>query len=176
MPALFILIAALLLPQSPQAPAKAYPKKSGIFAMTTQGPVELKVSGEPTRIELSNVVRCYYAPDSFDRIQAVEALESFYVNLMGWVPRDLYIVVGRDQLTNPTVKYQRLTGRAVNRGAIAFQIVSDDLRPAFVEQAARRLSPSGTVDATTEVYVVLELRNRDGLSDRAYPVRIRSAK
>jgi hypothetical protein len=172
-----LLVAALVVPLSLQQPAKqALPKKAGIFAMTPQGAVELKVSGEPNQIDRANGVKCYYPPDSFDRIPSVESVESFFVNMMDWAPRDLYIVVGRDRLTNPTEKYQRLNGRAVNRGPVAFRIVADDLSPAFLAQAARRLSPTGTVDEATEVYLVLELRSTAGLNDRAYPVRIRIPK
>ena len=175
-----MLLAAVLLPfaqQNPAASKPSFPKKSGVFAMTPAGALELKISGEPARLELSNTTKVYYAPEAFDAIPVVESVQSFYVNMMNWGPSDLYLVVGRDQLANPSDRHVRLNGRAITRGLVAVQIVADDLASrAFIEQAVRRLSGSGGFDASTEAYVVLELRNSAGLSDRAYPVRLSLAK
>jgi hypothetical protein len=169
-----MLVAAVLLGAGAQDPAKpVFPKKSGVFAMTAEGPVELKVSGEPNQVEKSTTFRCFYAPKDYDKIPTVSSLQSFYVSAMGWAPRDLYIIVGRDMLSNPSEKYQRLRGRAVTQGAIAFQVVSADLEsPAFVEQAITRLS----TDPTAEAYVVLELTSTAGLSNRSYPVKLERPK
>jgi hypothetical protein len=183
MPALVALVALLLLPAGPFAPESqaarkhAYPSKSGIYAMTSEGPVELKVSGERNDVELAIGLQMYYSPESFGRIPAVDSVRSFYVSAMGWAPKDVYMVVGRDRLTNSLDKYQRLNSRVVSRGVLAFEILSADLEsPEFVARTIRRLAPAGVGDADLEAYLVLELRSQAGLNDRAYPVRIRLPK
>lgn len=174
MPGIILLIAALLAPLGTQAPAKtAYPKKSGIFAMTSQGPVELKVSGERNYVQGDLELRCFFSPDSFDRIPAAESVQSFYVSAMGWTPRAIYIVVGRDGLVNSKDKHRRLAGREVRRGAVAFEVFSVDLEtPDFVLRAIKQLAPPTATLAEVEAYLVLDLHSTTGLNDRAYPVRI----
>jgi hypothetical protein len=181
MPALVMLIAALLLPAGTwagQAPGKVvYPKKSGIFAMTPQGPVELKVSGERNAVELAIGLTSFYSADSFDRIPAAESVQSFFVSAMGWQAKGLYLVVGREALTNSLDKYQRFAGRVVMRGAVAFEIQSADLEsPDFVLRAIRKLAPAGIADPEVEAYLVLELRSTSGLNDRTYPIRVQVPK
>lgn len=180
MPALVTVIALLLLPLGPwgqpsQASGKpAFPRKPGIYAMTPQGPVELKVSGERNEVEMAGLLKSYYPPDSFDRIPVAESVRSFYVSAMGWKPRGVYLVVGREYLTNAFEKYQRLNGRVVMRGAVAFEIQSADLEsPDFVLRTIRRLAPTGLSDADIEAFLVLELRSEAGLAGRTYPVKIR---
>jgi hypothetical protein len=170
MPAVMLLVAALLMTAGVQDQKKpAFPKKSAIFAMTAQGPVELKISGEPNRIALTNGVRCFYSPSDYDKIAVVDSIESFYVSAMGWEARDMYVIVGRELLSNPSEKYLRLKGRSVPRGAVAFQVLSEELgTPGFLEQVARRLSS----DPAAELYVVLELHSTGGMTDRSYPVKI----
>jgi hypothetical protein len=176
MPALVMLIAALLLPAGPwaaQAPAKAFPKKSGIYAMTPQGPVELKISGERNDVEKAIGLKSFYSAESFDQIPAAESVQSFYVSAMGWQAQGLYLVVGREALTNSLDKYQRLAGRVVMRGAVAYEVQSVDLAStAFVRGAIQRLAPAGAADASIEAYLVLELASTTGLNARTYPIRI----
>lgn len=177
MPAFILFVAALLVspvPWSDQAPARrSFPKKAGIYAMTPQGPVELKVSGEKNEVEKAVVLQNYFSPDSFDKIPSAESVQSFYVSAMGWQPKGLYMVVGREYLTNSYEKLQRFAGRLVPRGAIAYEIESADLQsPEFVLRAIRRLAPAGVADADLEAYLVLEVRSVTGLNGRAYPIRI----
>jgi hypothetical protein len=181
MPALIVLLAALLalpLPLPAQAPAKpAYPKKSGIFAMTSQGPVELKVSGERNFVPGDMRLRCFFSPNSFDKIPAAESVQSFYVSAMGWAPRGIYLVIGRDGLVNSLDNYRRLTGRVVTRGAVAFEVLSADLEtPGFVTSAIRQLAPAGANLSEVEAYLVLDLRSTSGMNDRAYPIRVQIPK
>jgi hypothetical protein len=165
----------LLLGSAAAQPAgkPVYPKKMGIYAMTPQGPVELKVSGERADVELTNGLKCFYSADSFDRIPKAELVQSFYVSAMGWVPRGLYLVVGRDGLVNSQDRYQRFTERMVLRGAVAFEVFSVDLQsPGFILRAIRKLAPAGLADSEIEAYLVLELKSTSGLNDRSYPIRI----
>jgi len=97
-----------------------------------------------------------------------------YTNMIDWRPKDLYVAVGRDRLTDPLKGYQRLTGRVVTRGVVAFQIVCDDLEPASLAQAMRW--PTASDAERSDAYLVLELRSIAGLSDRAYPARITMPK
>jgi hypothetical protein len=181
MHALIVLLAALLaFPAAPSAQAQAqpaYPKKAGIFAMTSQGPVELKVSGERNFVQGDQRLKCYFSPDSFDKIPAAESVLSFYVSTMGWAPRDIYLVIGRDGLVNSMDNYRRLAGRMVTRGAIAFEVLSADLEnPDFVMRAIRQLAPPGANLADVEAYLVLDLRSTSGMNSRAYPIRVQIPK
>jgi hypothetical protein len=178
MPALVLLIAALLVPPSLQPPAaQAYPKKSAIYAMTAQGPVELKVSGERNFVQGDFRLKAFFSPNSFDKIPVAESVRSFYVNAMGWAARGVYLIVGRDGLVNSTENYKRLAGRVLQRGAIAFEVMSADLDdPAFILTATRQIAPAGANLAELEVYLVLDLRSTSGMNDRAYPVRVQLEK
>lgn len=183
MPLLSVALAFFLLPLGswiavgaitalPQA-KQAFPKKAGIYVLTAQGPVELTVSGE--RSEEPHVIglKTYYSPDSFDRIPTADSVRSFFVSLMDWTPKGLFLVVGRDGLTNSLDKYQRFAGRMVPRGAVAVEVLSSDLEsPEFILRAIRKLAPAGVADANLEAYIVLELKSAAGLNDRAYPIRI----
>jgi len=100
-------------------------------------------------------------------------VRSFFVSLMDWTPKSLYLVVGRDALTNSLDKYQRFAGRTVPRGVVAIEVLSSDFEsPEFILRAIRKLAPAGVADADLEVYIVLELKSAAGLNDRAYPIRI----
>jgi hypothetical protein len=180
MSALVTLIAWLFLPPGPSSLAAqasrpaAYPKKSGIYAMTPQGPVELKVSGERHDVEKAVGLQSYYSPASFDKIPTADSVQSFYVSAMGWAARGVYLVVGREGLTNMLDNYQRFAGRVVTRGAVAFELQSADLESAeFVLRAIRRLAPAGVPDSDLEVYLVLDLKSTAEMTDRTYPIRIR---
>ncbi len=120
MPALLTVVMCLLLSYGSAAAQPAskqvYPKKSGIYAMTPQGAVELKVSGERNDIEHTNGVKCFYSAESFDRIPTAESVQSFHVSAMDWAPRGIYLVVGRDALINSLDCYQRFAGSVVSRG------------------------------------------------------------
>jgi hypothetical protein len=193
MPALVVMLATTLLVSSVSAPQQppgqpALPKKSGVFAMTPQGAVELKISGEADTVDntqanlglgqqsvnrsATNMVKCYFSAKDIERIPVVESLQSFYVNMIGWSPRDLFMVVGREALVNQTEKYERFVGRTVNRG-IAFVVSAADLEsPAALLQSIKKLAPAGVPVDQLDVYVVLAVRNSEGLTPRAYPVRI----
>jgi hypothetical protein len=150
-----------------------YPKKSGIYAMTPQGPVELTVSGERNNIELGLNLQCLFAAESFDRIPRAESVNSFYVSAMGWSAQRVVLVVGRDALVNSQDRYQLFSGTVQSRGVVAFEVYAPDLRsPAFVRNAIRKLTPRDGSDGELEVYVVLELRSSAGMNGRAYPIRI----
>jgi hypothetical protein len=174
MPALIVLIAALLAPSAVPSPAQtAYPKKTGIFAMTSQGPVELKVSGERNFVQGDFRLLCFYSPDAFDKIPAAESVQSFYVSAMGWAPRNVYLVIGRDGLVNSKDNFRRLAGRLVQRGAVAFEVLSSDLENRdFVPSAVKQMAPAGANLGELEVYLVLDLRSTSGMNDRAYPIRV----
>ena len=158
---------------SGRAQAKpVWPRNAGVYAMTAQGPLGLKISGERSAVDKALGLKVIYSSRDLDRIPVADTVQSFFVNMADWTPKDLYMVVGRDRLTDPLTKYQRLSARAVTRGVVAFEIVSTDLEPAFLLRAIRRLTPAGVADADIEAYVVLELKNAAGLNDRSYPVRI----
>ncbi len=160
-------------PGRPQAGVE-WPAKAGVYAMTARGPVELLVNGERSWVFGAMGQQVRYDPREFEQIPALDAVESFFVRMAGWTPKDLYLVVGRERLIDPMTKYQRLAGRAIARDVTAVQIIAADLEPLSLAEAIRRLTPKGKTNA--EPYVVLELKSSAGQPDRAYPVRIAPAK
>jgi hypothetical protein len=150
-----------------------YPKKAGVYAMTSEGPVELTVTGEPSNVELALGLKSFYPADSFDKIPKAAWVRSFYVSAMGWVARRVYLVVGREALVNSLDHYQLLSGSVVSRGVVAFEVTSADLQSlAFIRQAIHKLAPAGVPDSELEAYLVLELKSTSGLNNRNYPIRI----
>jgi hypothetical protein len=172
---------SLLLPPGPgmaqdpgRAPAQTvWPKRPGVYAMAPNGPVELKISGERNDVDRALGLKVVYSPGDIDRIPVADTVQSFFVNMVDWTPRDLYMVVGRDRLIDPLTRYQRLSARAVTRGLLAFEILATELEPASLLSAIRRLAPGGAAGAGIEAYIVFELKSATGLNDRAYPVRIK---
>jgi hypothetical protein len=169
---LFLLLSCGVSSAQP-APKVKYPGKSGIYAMTAQGPVELKVSGEPSSLLGTLKQQTFYSADAFDKIPKVDAVRSFYVSAMGWAPKRLYLVVGREALVDSQDRFQLFTAGTASRGVVAFEVLSPDLlSPAFVLGSIRKLAPAGVPDSELEVYLVLELKNTAGLTARSYPIRI----
>lgn len=163
---------ASLAAAAPPGPKVKFPSKMGIYAMTGQGPVELKVSGEPDNLP-GVINKTFYSADSFARIPSVDSVRSFYVSAMGWTFRRAYLVVGRDALVDAQTRFQLCTAGTISRGVVAFEVVSSDFQSApFIREAVRKLAPAGAPEADLEVYLVLELRNTEGLNARNYPVRI----
>lgn len=132
----------------------------------------MKISGELNTVQWGLGLKVFYAPGDLDRIPVADTVQSFFVNMLEWKPKDLYMVVGRGRLTDPETRYQRLSARAVTRGAVAFEVISTDLEPGFLLRTIRRFAPAGTADEDIEAYIVLELKSAAGLNDRCYPVRI----
>jgi hypothetical protein len=155
-----------------QAPTTFGP---GIFAITSAGAVELTVYGERD-IQVGDLVRkTFYPPGAFDKIPAGDDLRSFVVNMPGWTPRDLYMIVGRKNLQTPFEKNRRLTGRLLPRGPV-FEVVSDGFDLASLQKDYVRLLPKKATDEQSEAFVVVEVGSSDGLNRRCYPVRLRLAK
>ncbi len=156
-----------------KAPKVKYPGKSGVFAMTPQGAVELKVSGEPNEVPGAIGIQNFFSAEDFDKIPKVESVNSFYVSAMGWAVRRVYLVVGRDGLVNSLDRYQMFSTSIVSRGVVAFEVVSPDLQdPGYIVRSARKLAKPGTPVQDIEAYLVLELKGTTGLSPRNYPVRV----
>jgi hypothetical protein len=177
MPARLAILLCLLVScgsAAAQSPAKpSFPKKMGIYAMTSDGPVELKVSGEPAEVALAIGLKSFYAADSFDKIPKATWVRSFYVSAMNWVAWRLYLVVGREALVDSLNNYQMLSTVVHSRGVIAFEVVLADLQNlAWIRQAIMKLAPAGVAQADLEPYLVLELKSTSGLNNRNYPIRI----
>ncbi len=177
MPARLAVLLFLLLTcgsaaaQTPDKPA--FPKKMGFFAMTSDGPVELKVSGEPAEVDLALGLKSFYSADSFDKIPKAKWVRSFYVSAMNWVAWRLYLVVGREALVDSLNHYQMLSSSVISRGVIAFEVVSPDLQNlAFIRQAILKLAPKGVPEDQLEAYIVVELKSTMGLNNRNYPIKI----
>jgi hypothetical protein len=177
MPARLAILLCLLLScgaAAAQTPAKPkFPSKMGIFAMTSEGPVELKVSGEPNNVAGALKLESFYSADSFDKIPKAAWVRSFYVSAMNWIAWRLYLVVGRDALVDSLNHYQMLSSSVISRGVIAFEVTSADLQDlAWVRQSIMKLAPAGVPEDQIEAYIVLELKSTSGLNNRNYPIKI----
>jgi hypothetical protein len=155
--------------QSPAAPAP------GVFAVTGLGSIELSVFGERAFVAYDMNPKVFYPPGSFDRIAAADDIQAFVVNMAGWAPRELYMVVGRKRLSSPFQKNARLVGRVLSKGTTLIQVVSEGFDLPSLQRDYLRLLSRNATGEDAEAFVVLELKNRDDLNDRSYPLRIRLA-
>lgn len=168
----FVLLSSALSAAQPPAKVK-YPGKSGIYAMTSDGPVELKVSGEPNNVSGALKLESFYSADSFDKIPTATWVRSFYVSAMNWVARRLYLVVGREALVDSLNHYQMLSSSVISRGVIAFEVTSPDLQDlSWIRQVIMKLKPADVAEDQLEAYIVLELKSTSGLNNRNYPIKI----
>ena len=147
------------------------PDRPGVFAVTDKGPVEMAVFGEQRRVE-GAIDTFAYAPAELERIPAVQSVKAFYVNVMGWLPKDLYLIVGTKRLATPRDRYRRLNGRAYSKGPILYEVVTEKLEPAALEQEYRRLAGKARAGEDVRAFVVLELSSQAGLNRRCYPVQV----
>jgi hypothetical protein len=174
MTALFLLSGLLLCPPSAAAfgpDAVQMPDRPGVFAVTNRGIVELPVFGE--RREVQDAIDSFhYVAEELDRIPIVPSVSSLYVNVMGWTPRDLYLIVGRKKLATPRDNYRRLNGQAFSKGPILFEVVTKKLEPAELEKEYRRLAGKKRPGDDVRAFVVIELSSQAGLSRRCYPVQV----
>ena len=92
--------------------------------------------------------------------------------MMGWTPKDLYLVVGRARLETPRDEYRRLNGRAYSKGPILFEVVTENLEPAALEKEYRRLARKKRPGEDVRAFVVLELISQAGLNRRSYPIQV----
>jgi hypothetical protein len=145
----------------------------GVFAVTSTGPVELSVYGERAFVAGDMNPRVFYPPGAFDRIAPVDDIKAFVVNMTGWTPRDLYMLVGRKRLAAPYQKNQRLVGRMSSSGPTLIKVESEGFDLASLQRDYLRLLPKKATTEESEAFIVLEVKSRDGLNDRSYPVRIR---
>lgn len=169
-----LFVGLLLLPLHravAQPPPAQPPDRSGVFAVTDRGTIELTGYGERHRQEHA-IDSFSFTPSALDQIPVVSSVRAFYVNMMGWVPKDLYLIVGRKRLATPRDEYHPLTGRAYSRGPVLFDVVTEELEPAKLEQAYRKLASKKRSGEDVRPFIVLELNNRSGLDARSYPIRV----
>ena len=174
MTAMFLLMALLLYPPCEAASEPAslqLPDGPGVFAVTDRGIVELPVFGEQRKVE-GAIDTFVYAPAELDRIPVVSSVSALYANVMGWIPKDLYLIVGRKRLATPRDNYRRLNGRAYSKGPILFEVVTEKLEPGALAQEYRRLAGKKKSGDDVRAFVVLELSSQTGLDRRSYPVQV----
>jgi hypothetical protein len=153
-------------PGSPQLP-----DRPGVFAVTERGTVELPVFGEQRKVE-GAIETFAYAESDLERIPVVASISALYVNVMGWTPKDLYLIVGRQRLATPRDDYRRLNGRAYSKGPILFEVVTEKLEPEALEKEYRRLAKKKRSGEDVRAFVVLELISQAGLNRRSYPIQV----
>ena len=174
MTAMFLLMALLLYPPYEAASEPASPQLPdgpGVFAVTDRGIVELPVFGEQRKVE--GAIDTFVFPAAeLDRIPVVLSISAIYVNVMGWTPKDLYLIVGRKRLATPRDNYRRLNGRAYSKGPILFEVVTEKLEPGALEQEYQRLAGKKKSGDDLRAFVVLELTSQAGLNRRSYPIQV----
>src|SRR5512139_2325107 len=95
LPRFLVLALGCWMIQDPVGPPAnvVWPRTAGVYAMTAQGVLELRISGERSTPYLVLDSKVVYAPGDFDQIPAADTVQSFYVNMVNWQPKDLYLVV-----------------------------------------------------------------------------------
>jgi hypothetical protein len=174
MTAIFLLTGLLLCPPCAAAfepAAGQLPDRPGVFAITNRGTVELPVFGEQRNVE-GAIDSFAFAASDLDRIPIVPSISSLYVYLMGWTPKDLYLIVGRKKLATPRDDYRRLNGQAFSKGPVLFEVVTSKLEPAELEKEYRRLAGKKRPGEDVRAFVVIELSSQAGLNRRTYPVQV----
>jgi hypothetical protein len=170
-----LLLTGLLLAVPISIPADlsqaTFPDRPGVFAVTDRGMVELKVVGEQRTVE-GAIDTFAYAASELDQIPAVASVRSLYVNLMGWLPKDLYLIVGRHRLATPRDEYRRLLGRAYSKGPVLFEVVTEKLEPDALQKEYRQLARKKRAGEDVRAFVVLELASQAGLNRRSYPIQV----
>lgn len=154
-----------------QMPAVQPPDHPGVFAVTDRGRIELTGFGERQSVE-SAIDTFAFAQSALDQIPVVSSVRSFYVNMLGWVPKDLYLLAGSKRLRTPRDDYRRLNGRAYRLGPVLFEIVTEALEPGALEKQYRSLVKKQRHGEDLNAFVVLETVSQSGLNRRSYPIQI----
>ena len=170
-----LLIAGLFLCPSLQAAAQPpnfrIPSRPGVFAVTDQGVVEMTVFGERRPVDFS-IPSFVYGSTELDQIPIVASIRSIYVNMMGWKPGDLCLIVGRQRLATPRDDFRRLVWKFNPRGVVSADIVSHEFEPAALQKYRKHLTSSSRPGDDVRAFIVLELRSQTGLAPRGYPVQV----
>ena len=171
-----VLVACLLggaagTPPSVAPAAAQLPEEPGVFALTPAGLVRLPVFGEQRSVE-GAIDTFLYAPADLERIPVVQSIRAIYVNLMGWQPKDLYLVAGGKGLASPRDDYRRLNGLAYSKGPILIEVVTEKLDPRALEDEHRKLTRKKRPGEDVRAFVVVELASQAGLNRRAFPVQV----
>jgi hypothetical protein len=147
------------------------PDRPGVFAVTDHGVVEMTVFGEPRQGNYS-IPSIVYGSTELDQIPVVSSIRSIFVNMMGWRPRTLYLLVGRQRLASPSSDYQRLNATINPRGVVRFEVLSHEFQPEELQKSYRRLTSKSQPGDDTRAFIVLGLSNQTGQPGRSYPVQV----
>ncbi|MCX6544370.1 MAG: hypothetical protein NTV05_08140 [Acidobacteria bacterium] len=154
-----------------QPPNFRIPNRPGVFAVTNQGVVEMTVFGE-RRSEEYSIPSFVYGSTELDQIPIVASIRSIYVNMMGWSPRDLCLIVGRQRLATPRDDFRRLIWKFNPRGVVSVDIVSQEFQPEALQKYQKHLTSNSRPGDDVRAFIVLELRSQSGLAARGYPVQV----
>lgn len=157
--------------QAPQAAPASPPDRTGVFAVTDRGTIELTAFGERQSVEAA-IDTFVYRPGAVEQIPSVASVRSFFVNMLGWTPKDLYLIAGHKRLSTPRDDYRRLLGRAYRRGPVLYEVLTERLEPDVLWKEYRSLAGKKGVQEGVAAFVVLEITSETGLNRRGYPIRV----
>ena len=144
----------------------------GVFAITSQGLVELKIFGEDSSAQQQLGPTSFYRPGIPEQIVSSGSVQSLLVNLPDWGVGALHMVVSRGQLRTHLEHSFRLRTTTIPLGPGATQIFSADLAGGELQAEYRRRVPAGTTGPDAEAFLLLETRSAVGLKARTYPIRL----
>ncbi len=145
----------------------------GVYVVTGDGPVRLHTYGEQTRAYDTGSMVFHFQAGSLDRVPTASSIKSIVVDMLGWKPRSLHFVVGRDQLTADFPESRQLVFRQLLVSATAVDVYCREFSSPWVKEAYRSLSAryAGEPDLPEAFFIVI-LNSSAGLARRAYLVRL----
>jgi hypothetical protein len=145
----------------------------GVYAITSDGMVQLKISGDASRVR-GEVGRLFaYRPGELDRLVTLDSVLSLVLNMPDWKVQGLSLVASRAQLPRHEENHVAMLHSEVPIGLMTQQIFSESLHGAGLTADYRRLVPSGPIGPQTEAWVVLSLASTIGQDSRSFPFGIR---
>jgi hypothetical protein len=170
---LSMVVALLMLPLAVGHPLAQVVSNvsAGVWVATPTGLVELPVFGERHTVN-RGFPSFYFLKEHEPRVPRVSAIQHMYVNMVGWVPTGVALVVGRKGLNNPKDKFRGLNAGTYNAGPGLTEIRSPDFTAEALQAAYAELTKKAKAKDDVRAFVLLELVSDKGLDGRYYPVQI----
>jgi hypothetical protein len=170
---LWVGIVLLMVPLAMGRPqAQAVPNVTpGIWVQTPTGLIELPVFGERHTVN-RGFPSFYFLKEHEPRVPRVSAIQTMYVNMTGWVPSGVAMVVGRKGLNAPKDKFRGLNAGTYNAGPALTEIRSPDFTPEALQAAYAELTKKAKPKDDVRAFVLLEVVSDKGLDGRYYPGQI----
>jgi len=144
---------------------------AGVWVRTPTGLVELPVFGERHTVS-RGFPTFFFLKEHEARVPRVSAIQTLYVNMTGWVPSGVALVVGRKGLNAPKDKFRGINAGTYNAGPGLTEIRSPDFTAEALQAAYAELTKKAGPKDDVRAFVLLEVVSDKGLDGRFYPVQV----